>query len=440
MSFRKNGIMEFNIFDEISPYAFMKTKVLSDGSSWGRINWLDISSDTTLFNASEAMYCIDKTNRFSLMGRVDYFRGSGGLPEGYTRIDYIESTGAEHIDTGYYWKHENVKIFIDAIVTNNSSSQSLFGNEEPRSGGRYFGIIPHGSNGTYSFYAGETGSVNSASITLKKRFKMECSTTIGKTLTVSIDGVKKFTSSYPGTIMTYANTTSTSANKGRIYIFTNNNSSNSAYISQRISGMRLYAFQMWDNDVMVRNFIPCLNEDGVIGLWDTITKAFFTTPAGNFIAGGALNSTSIEYGGNYEFMLTYPKKSDTMYNRWIQTISPNSDWVASDAGQILIQTDFTAYKAPLTRTNGSAGSAPYTCSNIDNWWAPIGQYSVHQGGIPAADGSIQKETELWVRLDNLHPDTMKLITSPSFYIEGEDSDIARIVANAELHSAQIIEH
>lgn len=444
MSFNKNGIVDFETLDEMAPYYYMKTKILDDGSVWGRINWLDISSNTTCFaNEAEVNECLNQSNRFSLMGKVDYFRAANVLPNDYKKLDYIQSNGTQWIDTGYYWKHENVKIEMNALITSNSASQSLFGNEEPRSGGRYFAIVPHGSNGNFAFYTGETGSVGSASVTVNKRFRMECTTTTAKLLTVKIDNITKFTATYPGTIMTYANTTSTSANKGKVYIFTNHNSSNSTHTSQRIGGMRLYSFKMWDNDVMVRNFIPCKNASGTVGLWDTITQTFFTTPTGAFTAGTELNDLSIPQSGNFEFMLTYPKKSDIMYNRWRQTISPNADHVTSTTGTgyETIHTDFTNYAGPITRVvSGYTTSTKYVCNLTTNWWAPIGQYIVHQGGIPAADGVIQKETELWVRLDNLHPETMKLITSSDFYISGEDSDIARIVEEIELHSAHFIEN
>ena len=382
------------------------------------------------------------------MGKVDYFRAAGALPEGYTKLDYITSTGTQYIDTGYYWTHENVKIYMDALVTSNSASQSLFGNEEPRDGGRYFAIVPHGSGGTYNFYTGQTGSVGSASITLNKRFHMECFTTTAKSLTIVIDGVNKLTATYPGTIMTYANTTSTSADKGKIYIFTNHNSSSSAHTSQRIGGMRLYSFKMWDNDIMVRNFIPCKNTSGVVGLWDTTTKAFFTTPTGTFTAGTALNGLEVPFGGDFEFMLTYPKISDTLYNRWRQTISPNSNYTSTITGSGYVAvttawegTSSSDYSGPITKTSsGSAGSTVYSCNLSGNWWAPIGQKTAYSStGIPAANGSTQTETELWVRLDYLHPDTIELITSPKFYTTGEDSHIARIVEEVELHSAQFIE-
>lgn len=66
---------------------------------------------------------------------------------------------------------------------------------------------------------------------------------------------------------------------------------------------------------MVRNFIPCKNENGVVGLWDTITKTFFTTPVDSFVEGKVLKNLTVPQGGEYEFLLTYPKKSATMYNR-----------------------------------------------------------------------------------------------------------------------------
>ena len=105
-----------------------------------------------------------------------------------------------------------------------------------------------------------------------------------------------------------------------------------------------------------------------------------------------------------------------------------------------MKTDYSTYSDALTRTTSTYNaSAKYTCAHTNSWWAGIGQYKIYEGGIPAADGSIQKEIELWVRLDNLHPNTMKLITSPGFYKSGEDSNKARIVANKELHSSILIE-
>ena len=104
----------------------------------------------------------------------------------------------------------------------------------------------------------------------------------------------------------------------------------------------------------------------------------------------------------YEFMLTYPRISSTLYNRWTQTSSPNK--TGSVQGLSFIGTQpWTSYNGGI-RKLGSTDCA-YHCSGDSGWYAPIGQYqrwvlnSTSQ--IPAADGNSTTETELWVRIDNL---------------------------------------
>ena len=38
MSFNKNGLVDFETLDEVAPYYYMKTKMLDDGSVWGRVH------------------------------------------------------------------------------------------------------------------------------------------------------------------------------------------------------------------------------------------------------------------------------------------------------------------------------------------------------------------------------------------------------------------
>ena len=111
MSFNKTGTVDFETINELTSAIRMKTKALDDGSVWGRINWIDLtnSSAPCFASAAEVNEC-DTTNRFSLMGYVDVFKSSQLLPTGYTRIEYIQSTGAQMIDTGYAWQSEVVEI------------------------------------------------------------------------------------------------------------------------------------------------------------------------------------------------------------------------------------------------------------------------------------------------------------------------------------------
>ena len=56
--------------------------------------------------------------------------------------------------------------------------------------------------------------------------------------------------------------------------------------SEPATGMIYYA-KIWNNDVLVRNFIPAKrNSDNVFGMYDTVTNTFFTNQGtGDFIAG-----------------------------------------------------------------------------------------------------------------------------------------------------------
>ena len=326
------------------------------------------------------------------------------LPKEYTKLDYIESTGSQYIDTGYYWTSEIVKVYMDATVVTNGSSQSLFGNEEPFSGGRYFSIVPHGSGGSYAYYVGSNAPLISqtATCTLGTRFNMECSTTSAKLFTVKVNGTVLKTGTYSGTVCGYANTTSTHASKGKIYIFANHNSSTKgASPIQNIGGMKLYAFKMYDNNILVRDFIPCQRADGAIGLFDIVYQQFYISPEGTAFVAGDVSTIQTVDTGTYEFMLTYPQISSTLYNRWTQNSSPNASAVI---GFNPITTAWATHNSGI-RKHGS--SSVYNCDSDSTWYAAIGQTTGWTSGsltnqIPAANHNPTTETELWVRIDNLN--------------------------------------
>jgi hypothetical protein len=143
-----------------------------------------------------------------------------------------------------------------------------------------------------------------------------------------------------------------------------------------MAAMRLYGCKMYDGGHLVRDFIPCKNAEGVVGLYDKQTNKFYTTPTGAFTAGTTLS-------GKYEFMLTYPRQSATAYNRWSQTSSPNSSTVT---GLSKITTAWNSHFGGLRRTNGTA---IYNCDTGSSWYAAIGQQGAWttDKDIPAADGN-----------------------------------------------------
>jgi hypothetical protein len=93
-----------------------------------------------------------------------------------------------------------------------------------------------------------------------------------------------------------------------------------------------------------------------------------------------INDNSV---GWYEFMLTYPSLSETLYNRWKQTSSPNDTSVIN---YIPIEIAWPAHSAGIRR---HGGNCVYDCDSGSTWYAPIGQTAAWTEGkyIPAADGS-----------------------------------------------------
>lgn len=110
--------------------------------------------------------------------------------------------------------------------------------------------------------------------------------------------------------------------------------------------------------------------------------------------------------GIYEFMLTYPYLSDTLYNRWTQTSTPNS---TTASGYTAVTTAWSKYCGPIVLA--TAGTTIYKCDPNSTWFAPIGQTAIWESGIPAANGSAQKSTELWVRIDTLSQSKMKVYSN-----------------------------
>lgn len=213
--------------------------------------------------------------------------------EQYVELEYIENSGTESIDTGYYWQSEKTKLVADINLITNDDNQSLWGNEEAynSSGSRYFSGVPHGKNGSFAMYIGSTSSTTGFQLTLGTRTVVSVETT-GDGKFTSKCGSTTQTISYSGTVMTKKNayTTSTaSTNVGHIFLFANHNSGygSSNAPTQTVKKMQVYSFDLYDNGKMVRHFVPCKRvHDSKIGMYDTVEQKFYVSYDGaNFIAG-----------------------------------------------------------------------------------------------------------------------------------------------------------
>ena len=186
------------------------------------------------------------------------------LPNGYTQLEYIESTGTQWIDTGIA-PSNNTGLIIDFQYTNSDSTEEIIiGALNPN-----FLIDRYSGNFAYAYRpeSGLDGSWSVSTAALTARYTSE--------LNWLDSGLFKL-----GNIVSTLPSVSFS-NQQPLYIF-----SCSRLIRASASG-RVYSLKISNNLDIVRNFIPAQRDsDGELGMYDLVSNAFFTNSGtGEFIAG-----------------------------------------------------------------------------------------------------------------------------------------------------------
>lgn len=196
--------------------------------------------------------------------------------EGYTLVNYIESTGEQYINTGYT-ANNNTSINITFQTKNVSEiteNESLFG-ARASSSSRHNGVTI-GSNHNlyvgYNVYSRDTG------------FAMADNTQY------NIEKYHQYCTINGQLLTTFANTTFTTP--GPMYIFAMDQSG-----ATFMSSIKLYYFSIVDNLNTARTFLPCYrNSDNKPGLYDTVNDVFYTNQGtGEFLIGDPIKNTQIYY-------------------------------------------------------------------------------------------------------------------------------------------------
>lgn len=188
------------------------------------------------------------------------------LPSGYTQIEYIQGTGTQYIDTGFY-PNQDTGVTMDFEVTDTSATSWLFCGRTAANNGAY-GVYAYtgGSKFYFVYGANQTNfSGNTAQRQICTAGQNQC-TIDGTTVTIT---AQTFTSS--ATLCLLArNTGGTVAGYAKA---------------------KLYSCKIYDNGTLIHDYVPCLNADGVAGLYDLVDGVFCTNAGtGSFGAGAAYHS------------------------------------------------------------------------------------------------------------------------------------------------------
>lgn len=200
--------------------------------------------------------------------------GADGFPVSYRRLPFIQSTGTQYLDTGYFPKW-NTRIVDEIKMSAYSSTKAAFGtrNSNSATASKAYAVFQTGAN---TFRADYFGSSKTITLDVSTDQKL----TIDMNKNVCAIGGK-----------TATNTAVTSGAAGySLLLFTYSNSGSAG----GLSSMCRYSTKIYENDILVHDYVPCETDAGDVGMWDTVDLCFL----GNAGTGSFINPLDPHDGHN----------------------------------------------------------------------------------------------------------------------------------------------
>lgn len=187
------------------------------------------------------------------------------LPVDYIELQYIQSSGTQYINTKFK-PNQNTRV------------QCVF---ELLESGRAYGIFGSRTafkNTAFNFFAYANNKDMQDEYGYDSNIPMVSSLAL-----YEIDKNKNFT-----TINNIEHTfpLTTFQSNYEMYIFAVNTSGSPNTTVNQLGSLRIYSCKIYDNDNLIRDFVPCKTLTGTVGLYDIVNQAFYTNVGtGSFIAG-----------------------------------------------------------------------------------------------------------------------------------------------------------
>ena len=186
-------------------------------------------------------------------------QAQSGLPEGYTTVNYLQSSGSQYIDTGRKLTQDS-DIIIDFKIVENNKNAGIFGSRESASKNNLAMFRDRSLFvGDFSEYGKYRFTTNLSLERIKIRMN-KAGVWVNDILKASWSNVANFETPTNGLIFDVGN---------------NNWTGNKA-------SMRLYSY----TDRNAQKLVPCLDTDGVPCMFDLISqKPFYNAGTGSFTWG-----------------------------------------------------------------------------------------------------------------------------------------------------------
>ena len=172
------------------------------------------------------------------------------LPSGYKRLEYIQSSGTQCIDTGFA-PNQDTRVVVEMQLTDSTLEQTPF-MARTESQKNSFGIFLQSAGWTVDYGI----------------LRLNFSSKITATERLSLD-FDKTKASMNGEMLTFS--AQEFLAPVNLFLFARNTNGTLNYYAIA----KLYFCRIYDNGTLVRDFIPCINASGEVGLYDLVTQAFY---------------------------------------------------------------------------------------------------------------------------------------------------------------------
>lgn len=193
-----------------------------------------------------------------------------GLPTEYQEVKFIQSSGTQWIDTGFYPNTTTTKVELGITPQSLDVTQGVCGAR-----GNDVAADETACNifllaaGTYRFDWINGDVSKSYPVATDIMYRISCTRGLGTINDISITG-----------------TNTDSITESETFLIGNFNNNGAAY-TNGFKGCIHYA-KLYSNDVLIRDLVPCYRKaDDVIGMYDLVNDAFYTNAGtGTFTKGG----------------------------------------------------------------------------------------------------------------------------------------------------------
>ena len=200
-------------------------------------------------------------------------KGSSRVPAGYTEVEWIQSSGSQYIDTGVS-APEGCRVQCKVAYTSLSSTLAVvFGSHDAAS--PYYRNFLAATSSTWEL--GAYGTADFSSPTVNTEYEIDASTKSGE-IACTING----------TAYSINQSIAPSAQRSAlsVYLF-------ALHYADGLfpAKMKAWWYKVYVGGTLVRDFIPCKNPSGAVGLYDTVNGTFYgNSGTGVFIAGTEISA------------------------------------------------------------------------------------------------------------------------------------------------------